>query len=94
MNNAKGAKHIFINHARLPCYLNLRQVDMVALRESGLIQQEAPIKVPKMRIDYQELAQEYRKRLTSCEFETNFDLANTIGVSRVWISKVFSKGDS
>jgi hypothetical protein len=56
VNNRKGAKHIFIDHERLPIYLNLHQSDMIALREAGLIQPEAPAKIPKLQIDYTALA--------------------------------------
>jgi hypothetical protein len=33
----KGAHYIYIDHARLPYYLNLRQSDMTDLREARFV---------------------------------------------------------
>ncbi|MFA5834877.1 MAG: hypothetical protein WDA22_15480 [Bacteroidota bacterium] len=41
----KGAQHIFIDHKRLPYYLNLHNSDMIALRVAGLIHPEVPDKI-------------------------------------------------
>ncbi len=93
-NNPKGAKHIFIDPARLPYFLAIHQRDMIALREAGLIQAEVPVRIPKIRIEYAALAQEYLQKLNGGEFPTRADLARSIGVSRAWISKVMKRGSS
>ena len=90
-NNAKRAKHIFIDHSRLPHYMNLHKSDMNALRKAGLIQPEAPVEVPKMRIDYPALAKEYRKKLGNGDFESRSDLARSIGMSRAWTWRVMNR---
>ena len=87
-NNPKGAKHIFIDYTRLPFYLNLLPADFVGLRKHGLIHPEAPVKVPRIRVNYPLLAQEYQQKLESKEFVTRAELARSLGVSRAWISKV------
>ena len=90
----KGAHRRFIDHIRLPYYLNLDQSDMTALRDAGLIQQKVPAKIPKMRIDYLALAYEYRRRLHSGESPMKTDLARSMGVNRTWAAKVMKKGES
>ena len=91
-NKYKGAKKIFIDSSRLPYYLNLHQSDIVELREAGLIEPDAPAKIPRIRVDYPALAQEYKRRIDSGEFSTRADLARSIGVSRAWITKVIQRG--
>jgi len=87
-NNTNGAKHIFIDRARLPFYLGLRPADLMNLRNDGLVEPETPVKTPRPRINYPLLAQEYKKKLESGAFATRSDLAKSLGVSRAWISKV------
>ena len=91
VNNAKGAKHIVIDHVRLLYYLNLCQSDIIALRDSGLIQTGAPIKVQQPRIDYLVLSEEYQKKLDGGDFSTRAALARSLGVSRAWISMVLNR---
>jgi len=43
-NIHKGAKKIYIDHARLPYYLGLQQSDMNTLQRDELIQPEVPVK--------------------------------------------------
>ncbi|MCX6138064.1 MAG: hypothetical protein NTV54_11280 [Ignavibacteriales bacterium] len=57
-NKYKGAKKIFIDNRRLPCYLNLHQSDVIELRDAGLIQPEVQAKFLRITIDYPALAQE------------------------------------
>jgi hypothetical protein len=87
-NNPKGAKHIFIDHARLPFFLGLRPRDVVSLRKDGLVQSEEPVKTLKQRSNTEELAEEYKQKLQSGEFATRGALARSLGVSRAWINKV------
>lgn len=90
-NNPKGAKHIFIHHARLPFYLDLRPADVVSLRKDGLVQSEEPVKTLKQRINYQKLAEEDKQKLQRGEFTTRAALARSLGFSRDWISKVMRR---
>lgn len=87
----KGAHHIFIDQTRLPYHLSLHQLDMIALHKSGLIQPEAPIKIPKIRFDYPALAHEYSHQIQNGEFLTESDLAGSRGVSRAWVGTVMSR---
>lgn len=90
-NNAKGAKHIVIDPARLPYYLDLKSSDLVRLRKAGLIEPEAPARIPKPRIDYPRLAQEYKQKLDSEKYSTRSALARDLGVSRAWITEIFKR---
>lgn len=90
-NNVRGAKHIIIDPVRLPFYFDLKPIDFVELREAGLLQPEAPVKVPRLRIDYHALAEEYRKKLDDGGFATRADLARSLGVSQTWIAKVMNR---
>jgi hypothetical protein len=91
INNNKGAKHIVIDRTRLPYFLSLSQTDIIGLREVGLIQPEARAKIPKMKIDYPSLAQEYRQLLSSGVCKDRADIARLLGVSRAWVSKVMNR---
>jgi hypothetical protein len=93
-NNRNGAKQILIDPTRLPNLLTLQKSDLVNLQRDGLIPPQAPVKIPRVRVDYPALAQEYGRQLSSGKYSTRAGLARTIGVTRAWVTKVMKKGSS
>ena len=91
-NNPKGAKHIFINDHRLPCYLDLGPQDLTALRKAGLIAPDVFAGSKKTRLNYYLLAQEYVQKLENGDCATRSELAISPGASRAWISEVMRRG--
>ncbi len=82
VNKDKGAKHIVIDPARLPYFLNLNQSDIEALKSAELLQSSASVVVQKSRINYSELAAQYKQKFDNGEFPNRAALARNIGVSR------------
>lgn len=92
MNSDRNAKHILIDHDRLPYYLHLRRTDVDALVAAGLIAEETEKRIPIRRINYGELAREYQRMIDSGEYPSRASVARSLGVSRAWVWKVMRRG--
>jgi len=83
----KGAKHVLIDRERLGCFLQLDQAEVQALDGSQLLSPIPILGTPRPRIDYQKLATEYSRLLSSGAFATKAALARHLGVSRAWVTR-------
>ena len=90
-NINKGAKRIFIDSTRLPYFLNLNNSDIETLQREKLIESTVSEVIPKSKINYGELAAQYKQKIDNGEYPNRAELARSIGVSRAWITIVFKK---
>ena len=87
-NSAHGEKVFSITEATLQSSLEISAGGIMHLRECGLILPFVTERITRSRIDYVALQRLYRRMLDDGPFTTQTDLAQHLGVIRVWVSRV------
>ena len=87
-NLGHGQRLICIDSDRLPQELGLDEEAVDSLVQAGLVRPWPQKPLPKPRIDYSALQQNYARMLAVGRSTSRADLAGHLGVSRVWVSKV------
>ena len=77
-----------MHRERLQEALGLSESDISRLCDCGLIPPQCKNPSPKPKIDYDKLAASYREIMDRKHFVSQSELAQYVGVSRVWVSRV------
>lgn len=82
-----------IDREELPNYLNLSLKKCYQLTEGFYLPETKIINNPRVKIDYKNLASEYKRLINNGTVLNQATLARKLNVSRAWVTKVFKAGN-
>lgn len=78
-----------IDREELPNYLDLSLKKCYQLTEGFYLPETKVATKPRVKIDYQKLANEYKSLIDNATILNQADLAKKLNVSRAWVTKVY-----
>jgi hypothetical protein len=87
-NSARGEKAIAVAQGPLHRSLPLSPAAITRLQDVRLIRLPRSVQAKRLPIDYAALQQSFARMLTEGGFSSRAELAQHLGVSRVWVSRV------
>lgn len=82
-----------IDREELPNYLDLSLKKCYQLTEGFYLPETKIITKPRIKIDYQKLANEYKSLIDNGTVLNQADLARKLNISRAWVTKVLKVGN-
>jgi hypothetical protein len=90
--STNGKLKLTIDREELPNYLNLSLKKCYQLTEGFYLPETKIINSPRVKIDYKNLASEYKRLINNGTVLNRAALARKLNVSRAWVTKVFRLG--
>lgn len=91
---AHGRSAIILNAGKIKNYLMIDEKELTRLQIVFAGKQYYDIKYYKPKIIYFELAKQYQMYIDAGVVTNRAELARHLGVSRAWVTKVFSKAQT